>query len=39
MTSLSEELGRDVPIAEVLPVVERHLREVLESSVPLPRAV
>ncbi|GAA2315444.1 lipoyl(octanoyl) transferase LipB [Streptomyces violaceusniger] len=39
VTSLSEELGRDVPIAEVLPVVERHLREVLESSVPLPRAV
>ncbi|MFE5126500.1 lipoyl(octanoyl) transferase LipB [Streptomyces sp. NPDC056669] len=39
VTSLSEELGRDVPIAEVLPVVERHLREVLESAVPLPRAV
>ncbi|MFD5391919.1 lipoyl(octanoyl) transferase LipB [Streptomyces sp. NPDC127074] len=39
VTSLSEELGRDVPIAEVLPVVERHLREVLESTVPLPRAV
>ncbi|GAA1215212.1 lipoyl(octanoyl) transferase LipB [Streptomyces rhizosphaericus] len=39
VTSLSEELGRDVPIAEVLPVVERHLREVLEASVPLPRAV
>ncbi|GHJ28945.1 MULTISPECIES: lipoyl(octanoyl) transferase LipB [Streptomyces] len=39
VTSLSEELGRDVPVAEVVPVVERHLREVLESSVPLPRAV
>lgn len=39
VTSLSEELGRDVPISEVLPVVERHLREVLESTVPLPRAV
>ncbi|MEE4594309.1 lipoyl(octanoyl) transferase LipB [Streptomyces sp. DSM 41524] len=39
VTSLSEELGRDVPVAEVLPVVERHLREVLEASVPLPRAV
>ncbi|WP_198549151.1 lipoyl(octanoyl) transferase LipB [Streptomyces sp. PRh5] len=39
VTSLSEELGRDVPISEVLPVVERHLREVLEASVPLPRAV
>ncbi|MBL1119151.1 lipoyl(octanoyl) transferase LipB [Streptomyces sp. 110] len=39
VTSLSEELGRDVPIAEVLPVVERHLRDVLEASVPLPRAV
>jgi lipoyl(octanoyl) transferase len=25
VTSLSQELGRDVPVAEVLPVVERHL--------------
>ncbi|RKN42227.1 lipoyl(octanoyl) transferase LipB [Streptomyces hoynatensis] len=39
VTSLSQELGRNVPVAEVLPVVEKHLREVLETSVPLPRAV
>jgi lipoyl(octanoyl) transferase len=29
VTSLSQELGRDVPVAEVLPVVERHLRDLL----------
>jgi lipoyl(octanoyl) transferase len=29
VTSLSMELGRDVTVAEVLPIVERHLREVL----------
>ncbi|MEW2549126.1 lipoyl(octanoyl) transferase LipB [Streptomyces sp. NPDC047002] len=29
VTSLAYELGRDVTVAEVLPVVERHLREVL----------
>jgi lipoyl(octanoyl) transferase len=28
VTSLSMELGRDVPVAEVLPIVERHLIEV-----------
>jgi lipoyl(octanoyl) transferase len=39
ITSLSEELGRDVPIEEVLPVVEKHLTEVLTADVPLPRAV
>ncbi|MDT3396515.1 lipoyl(octanoyl) transferase LipB [Streptomyces sp. B1866] len=39
VTSLSAELGRPVPVAEVLPVVEKHLREVWESAVPLPRAV
>ncbi|WP_432588610.1 lipoyl(octanoyl) transferase LipB [Streptomyces sp. HD1123-B1] len=39
VTSLSEELGRDVPVSEVLPVVEKHLRTVLEASIPLPRAV
>ncbi len=27
VTSLSEELGRDVPVAEVLPLVERHLAD------------
>ncbi|SCK56005.1 lipoyl(octanoyl) transferase LipB [Streptomyces sp. WMMB 322] len=39
VTSLSDELGRDVPVADVLPVMEKHLSEVLESSEPLPRAV
>ncbi|MBH5334489.1 lipoyl(octanoyl) transferase LipB [Streptomyces pactum] len=39
VTSLSAELGREVTVGEVTPVVEKHLREVLESSVPLPRAV
>jgi lipoyl(octanoyl) transferase len=29
VTSLSEELGRDVTVAEVLPLVEDHLRELL----------
>ncbi|KRV46726.1 octanoyltransferase [Wenjunlia vitaminophila] len=38
VTSLSAELGRQVTVAEVLPVVERHLTEVLCSAVPLPRA-
>ncbi|WP_431784422.1 lipoyl(octanoyl) transferase LipB [Streptomyces chumphonensis] len=39
VTSLSGELGRPVSVTEVLPVVEKHLRAVLEESVPLPRAV
>ncbi|GHJ23785.1 lipoyl(octanoyl) transferase LipB [Streptomyces albus] len=39
VTSLSEELGRNVPVSEVLPLMEKHLREVLESSEPMPRAV
>ncbi|MGV9313463.1 lipoyl(octanoyl) transferase LipB [Streptomyces sp. NPDC003691] len=39
VASLAGELGRDLTIAEVLPVVERHLREVLEGAAPLPRAV
>jgi lipoyl(octanoyl) transferase len=29
VTTLSEELGRDVPVAEVLPLVEKHLGELL----------
>jgi lipoyl(octanoyl) transferase len=29
VTSLTKELGRDVPVAEVLPIVERQLRRVL----------
>ncbi|WP_426561018.1 lipoyl(octanoyl) transferase LipB [Angustibacter sp. McL0619] len=36
VTSLSIELGRDVTVAEVLPLAERHLREVLESVSPDP---
>ncbi|MQY11128.1 Octanoyltransferase [Streptomyces sp. RB5] len=39
VTSLSYETGREITIAEVLPVVEKHLRDVLESAEPLPRAV
>ncbi|MCD9142056.1 lipoyl(octanoyl) transferase LipB [Streptomyces albireticuli] len=39
VTSLSNELGRRVSVAEVLPVVEKRLREVLEAAEPLPRAV
>ncbi|WP_329131037.1 lipoyl(octanoyl) transferase LipB [Streptomyces sp. NBC_01476] len=39
VTSLSAELGRDVPVSEVLPVVEKHLTGVLATAVPLPRAV
>lgn len=39
VTSLSAELGREVTVAEVTPVVEKHLRAVLESAAPLPRAV
>jgi lipoyl(octanoyl) transferase len=33
ITSLAYELGRDITVAEVLPVVERHLREVLAEPV------
>lgn len=39
VASLSGELGRDVPVSEVLPVVEKRLLEVLETAEPLPRAV
>ncbi|MDT9684512.1 lipoyl(octanoyl) transferase LipB [Streptomyces sp. TRM76323] len=39
VTSLANELGREVTIAEVLPVVERHLRDVLESAEPRPRVI
>ncbi|WP_327392039.1 lipoyl(octanoyl) transferase LipB [Streptomyces sp. NBC_01186] len=37
VTSLSNELGRNVPVGEVLPVMEKHLRQVLESANPMPR--
>lgn len=39
VTSLSYELGRGITIAEVLPVIEKHLRAVLESAELRPRAV
>ncbi|MFI1091239.1 lipoyl(octanoyl) transferase LipB [Streptomyces sp. NPDC020917] len=39
VTSLSQELGRRITVAEVLPVVEKHLGDVLGAAVPLPRAV
>ncbi|MFJ8445213.1 lipoyl(octanoyl) transferase LipB [[Kitasatospora] papulosa] len=39
VTSLSYELGREITIAEVLPVAEKHLRDVLENAELAPRAV
>ncbi|MFE7315763.1 MULTISPECIES: lipoyl(octanoyl) transferase LipB [unclassified Streptomyces] len=39
VASLSGELGRELTIADVLPVVEKHLRDVLENADLLPRAV
>ncbi|MFV2120405.1 lipoyl(octanoyl) transferase LipB [Streptomyces sp. Act-28] len=39
VTSLANELGREVTVAEVLPVVERHLRDVLENADPRPRVI
>ncbi len=39
VTSLSYELGREITIAEVLPVVERHLKDVLEHAEPKARAI
>ena len=39
VTSLAHELGRDVTIAEVLPVAERHLRDVLGNAELRPREV
>lgn len=39
MASLANELGREITIAEVLPVAEKHLRDVLEGAELLPRAV
>ncbi|OEV01721.1 lipoyl(octanoyl) transferase LipB [Streptomyces oceani] len=38
VTSLSTELGRNVSVAEALPVVEKHLRAVLAAAEPMPRA-
>ncbi|MFF5338135.1 lipoyl(octanoyl) transferase LipB [Streptomyces sp. NPDC013181] len=39
VTSLSYELGRDLTIAEVLPVVEKHLKDILENAEPAPRKI
>jgi len=39
VASLASELGRDVTIEEVLPVVERHLKDVLENADPKPREI
>ncbi|SPF01024.1 lipoyl(octanoyl) transferase LipB [Streptomyces sp. MA5143a] len=39
VASLATELGRDITIAEVLPVAEKHLREVLENADLRPRVV
>ncbi|MFJ7154659.1 lipoyl(octanoyl) transferase LipB [Streptomyces sp. NPDC101118] len=39
VTSLSEELGREITIADVLPVVERHLADVMAGATLLPREV
>ncbi|MET8676436.1 lipoyl(octanoyl) transferase LipB [Streptomyces sp. NPDC004647] len=39
VASLSGELGRKVSVEEVVPVVEKHLRGVLEAAEPKPRAV
>ncbi|MEV4949949.1 lipoyl(octanoyl) transferase LipB [Streptomyces sp. NPDC053755] len=39
VASLANELGRDITIEEVLPVVEKHLRAVLENAEPKPREV
>lgn len=39
VTSLSYELGREITIDDVLPVAERHLRDVLENADLAPRVV
>lgn len=39
VASLAAELGRDVTIDEVLPVVERHLADVLENADLKPREI
>lgn len=39
VASLANELGREITIADVLPVAEKHLRDVLEGAELLPRAV
>ncbi|MFF4405644.1 lipoyl(octanoyl) transferase LipB [Streptomyces sp. NPDC001262] len=39
VTSLSNELGRRVPVSEVIPLVEKHLREILTAAEPKPRVI
>lgn len=39
VTSLAYELGRDITIAEVLPVAEKHLKDVLENAELAPREI
>ncbi|MEV7427799.1 MULTISPECIES: lipoyl(octanoyl) transferase LipB [unclassified Streptomyces] len=39
VTSLSYELGREVTVEEVVPVLEKHLRDVLEGADPKPREI
>ncbi|MGW6770829.1 lipoyl(octanoyl) transferase LipB [Streptomyces sp. NPDC055037] len=39
VTSLAYELGRDITVEEVVPVVERHLRDVLDHAEPKPREI
>ncbi|MFE3139838.1 lipoyl(octanoyl) transferase LipB [Streptomyces scopuliridis] len=39
VTSLAYELGREITVEEVAPVVERHLRDVLERAEPKPREI
>ncbi|MEE1801475.1 lipoyl(octanoyl) transferase LipB [Streptomyces sp. JV176] len=39
VTSLSYELGREITVAEVVPVVEKHLRAILERAEPAPRVI
>ncbi|MFJ8002222.1 lipoyl(octanoyl) transferase LipB [Streptomyces sp. NPDC096310] len=39
VTSLSYELGREITVAEVVPVVEKHLRDILERAEPAPRVI
>ncbi|NLU70208.1 lipoyl(octanoyl) transferase LipB [Streptomyces sp. HNM0574] len=39
VASLSNELGERVSVTDAAPVMEKHLRAVLEEAVPLPRAV
>ncbi|MER8031545.1 lipoyl(octanoyl) transferase LipB [Streptomyces bauhiniae] len=39
VASLANELGRDITIEEVVPVVERHLREVMAEAVLAPRVI